>query len=128
MEQSTLLLLYTRTPAEEGLLQAWMEDSGRTGAPSVHAGRDELEPQLATNGNGSDPKILPVRVAWLPPERRGDRRAGLRDLIAMRNPRDPRASSQEKIGRADPSRSRGIVGEPASVSGLRARFADTGGG
>jgi len=119
---STLLLLYAETPAEEGLLQTWMEDSGRAQAAHVRAGRDELERRLGAEP-GDDPEIVPVRVAWLPRERSGDRKARLRDVVALRDPRRPKPSAQARIARADPGRSRVIVGEPAQVSELRRRFA-----
>jgi glycerol-3-phosphate O-acyltransferase len=119
---STLLLLYAETPAEEGLLRAWAEDSGHGEAARVHAGRDELERRLAAEPDG-DPRIVPVRVAWLPRERGGDRKARFRDVVALRDARRPKPSAQARIARADPSRSRVIVGEPARVSELRGRFA-----
>src|SRR5258705_2937850 len=116
-----LLLLYADTPAEEALLQAWMEESGRTQSPHVRAGRDELERRLGTEPD-SDPTIVPVRIAWLPRDRDGDRRARLRDVLALRDPRRPKASAQARIARTDPDRSRVIAGEPARVSELRRRF------
>jgi len=121
-DASTVVLLFAETAAEEDLLRAWMEDSGRSGWARVRAGRDELERHLAAEP-GEDPNVLPVRVAWLPRERRGDRRARLRDVVALRDPRRPKPSAQARIARADPGRSRVIVGEPARVSDLRRRFA-----
>ncbi|TML96983.1 MAG: glycerol-3-phosphate 1-O-acyltransferase [Actinobacteria bacterium] len=118
---STLLLLFAETPAEEDLLHAWMVDTGRAHAAHVRAGRGELERSLAAEPEG-DPNIVPVRVAWLPRERGGDRKARLREVLALRDPRRPKPSAQARIARADPGRSRVIVGEPARVSELRRRF------
>ena len=117
----TLLLLYADTPAEEGLLKAWMDESGRPEAASVRAGRNELERRLGAEP-GTDPNVVPVRVAWLPRERGGSRTARIRDVVAVRDPRRPRASAQARIARTDPDRSRVIIGEPARVSELRRRF------
>src|SRR5579859_5203369 len=36
---------------------------------------------------GDNPSLVPVRVVWLPRERKGGRRAGLGDLLALTNPR-----------------------------------------
>src|SRR5436190_17746388 len=119
---STLVLLFAETPAEEDLLHAWMADSRRARAAHVRAGRGELERSLAAEPD-ADPSIVPVRVAWLPRERGGDRKARLRDVVALRDPRRPKPSAQARIARADPGRSRVIVGEPARVSDLRRRFA-----
>jgi glycerol-3-phosphate O-acyltransferase len=118
---STLLLLFAETPTEERLLEAWVEDTGRAQATRVRAGTDELEMRLGADTD-ADPEVVPVRIAWLPPERRGHRSARLRDVLALRDPRQPTASAQARIARNDPDRSRVIAGEPARVSELRRRF------
>ena len=119
--RSSLLLLFAETPAEESLLRAWMRDRGGDGAVQVRAGHSELAQRLAEDGAG-DPEIVPVRVAWLPRERGGDRRARLREVLALRDPRRPSPSAQDRIARGDPGRFRVIVGQPARVSELRRRF------
>jgi glycerol-3-phosphate O-acyltransferase len=118
---SSLLLLFGETPAEKSLLQAWMEDLDGDGVGHVRAGRGELAPRLAADAEG-DPEIVPVRVAWLPRERGGDRTARMRDVLALRDPRRPSANAQARIARHEPERFRVIVGEPARVSALRRRF------
>jgi glycerol-3-phosphate O-acyltransferase len=117
-----LLLLFAETPAEESLLQAWMRDLDGDGAIYVRAGRGELAQRLAENGQ-RDPEVVPVRVAWLPRERGGDRRARLREVLALRDPRRPSPSAQGKIAQDEPERFRVIVGASAHVSDLRRRFA-----
>ena len=52
-----------------------------------------------------------ARVAWLPRERRGDRRARWSDLLLMTNPRRPRARAQERIVRREPDRYRVVVAD-----------------
>jgi glycerol-3-phosphate O-acyltransferase len=118
---SPLLLLFAETPAEETLLQEWMKDRDGDRAVHVRAGSGELAQRLAASGE-SDPEIVPVRVAWLPRERGGDRTARVRDVLALRDPRRPSRSAQARIARDEPERFRVIAGEPARVSQLRARF------
>ncbi|TMM14144.1 MAG: glycerol-3-phosphate 1-O-acyltransferase [Actinobacteria bacterium] len=117
---SPLLLLYARTDAEENVLRGWIEETGRVDTAAVHAGRDELAEWLAGHGDG-DPDVVPVRVAWLPTERGGARRARLRDVLALRDPRQPTAAAQARITRKEPERYRVIAGEAARVSDLRQR-------
>ncbi len=118
---SSLLLLFGETPAEKSLLQAWMQDLDGDGVGYVRAGRGELAQRLAADGQ-DDPEIVPVRVAWLPRERGGDRTARVRDVLALRDPRRPSPNAQAKIARQEPERFRVIAGEPARVSELRRRF------
>ena len=118
---SSLLLLFGETPAEQSLLQAWMEDLDADGVGHVRAGRGELAQRLAADGQ-DDPEIVPVRVAWLPRERGGDRTARVRDVLTLRDPRRPSPNAQAKIARQEPDRFRVVVGEPARVSELRRRF------
>jgi glycerol-3-phosphate O-acyltransferase len=91
----------------------------------VYAGQGQLADRLSAADG--DPEVVPVRVAWLPRERDGDRRARLRDLLALRNPRRPKPAAQARIERDEPERYRVVVGEPATVSALRGRFEATGG-
>ncbi len=118
---SSLLLLFAETPAEESLLRAWMKDLDGDGAVHARAGRGDLAKRLADDGQ-DDPEIVPVRVAWLPREHGGDRRARLREVLALRDPRRPSPSAQDRIARREPERFRVIVGAPARVSELRRRF------
>jgi len=121
-----VLLLYARTPAEEGAVSTWLRDSGRAGTASVPAGHGALAPWIAEH-DASDPEVVPVRVAWLPRERGGDRMARVRDVMLLRDPRRPSPAAQEQIARSDPERCRVVVGESARVSELRRRYASGGG-
>jgi glycerol-3-phosphate O-acyltransferase len=75
--------------------------------------------QLAELG---DAAIAPVRVAWLPPGRDGDRRWRRRDLIKLRHPSGLSVRERERIMASEPGRCRVLVGEPARLSELRARM------
>jgi glycerol-3-phosphate O-acyltransferase len=123
---STLFLSFAETPAEESMLRGWLGQHARPGAAHVGAGAGELEALLDRGANG-DLEVVPVRVAWLAPARRGERRARLRDVLLLNDPRRPRRSSQERIARQDPDRYRVITGEPARLGELRRRFEAHGG-
>lgn len=113
-----VLLVSAGTPVEAAVIQDWV----RAQAPEVEqlpAGSPALPARLA---RGDDPLIVPVRVAWLPRERGGDRRARWSDLLLLTNPRRPRASAQQRIVRREPDRYRVVVGEPARATELAARF------
>jgi glycerol-3-phosphate O-acyltransferase len=125
-EGDVIVLRFASTDTERSVLEQWLEPARASPARvRVLDGRDpRLQEALAEDG---DPLVAPVRVAWLPRERRGVRRARLRDLLAARNPRRPGAGSQGRILRREPDRCRVVVAEPARVSELRARRARDGG-
>src|SRR5581483_5705767 len=83
-----------------------------------------LEASLATDG---DPLLAPLRVAWFPAERGGQRAASLRDLLAFGDPRDPGRVRQARVLRRHPDRCRVVVAEPARASELRTRWQRAGG-
>lgn len=67
-------------------------------------------------------QVMPLRVAWLPAERGGARRAKLSDVLPGRNPYRPPASRQKGILARQPDRVRVIVGESATVHDLRRQW------
>jgi glycerol-3-phosphate O-acyltransferase len=89
----------------------------RRGGASLSA----LEALLASEG---DTLLAPLRVAWLAPERDGERAARLSDLLRLGDPRDPGALRQRWILRRAPDRCAIVAGEPAPASELRARWRD----
>jgi glycerol-3-phosphate O-acyltransferase len=123
---SRVLLLFAATPTEDSVLRGWIERSDHSGATLVHAGRGELGRALAGDG-AWDPEIVPLRVAWLAPERGGVRRARVREVLTLSDPRSPSAAAHARIAGREPDRCRVVVGEAARASDLRRRFA-TGGG
>ena len=89
--------------------------------------RRSLRALEACLASGDEALLAPLRVAWLP-KRRGDTRSVLpRDLILLRDPRDPGALHQRLILRRDPDRCRIVAGEPAPISELRERWRRAGG-
>ncbi len=122
-EQSALVLAFATTPTETQVLARWL---ARVPAPKarqeVLAEPDgRLEQALAETQD--DPWVVPVRVAWLPREQDGRRAAGVKDLLALSNPRRPGRRAQARIVRREPDRCRVIAAEPARLSDLRERFA-----
>lgn len=67
----------------------------------------------------ADTLLIPARVVWLPPVRRGERKVALADVIALSNPRRPPAFRQAAIRKLGPDRVRVVEGEPATVADLR---------
>lgn len=127
-ESGLLFLLAAATPQEREALERWLTramPSGVNGEVEVVSLADtRLDERL--NG-GDDPQIAPLRVAWLPPERNGNRAARISDALTGRNPRRPGAPAQARILREEPDRCRVVLGEPAHVSDLRRRWRDAGG-
>lgn len=122
-------LVYAQTPAERAFLESWLRQGGPStpgeALPVLRAGDPSLDERLsAVDG---DPQVWPLRVAWLPRERAGHRRAGLSDFLTLTNPRRPGARAQERILRQQPERCQVVVGDPAAVSELRRRYEEEGG-
>ena len=70
-----------------------------------------------------NPLLIPVRVAWLAPERDGMRRVTVRDAFRFGgDPRDPNAIQQRTIHARHKDRVRIVVGEPATRSDLQERW------
>jgi glycerol-3-phosphate O-acyltransferase len=117
--EGEVLLQFSETPVEDALVARWVEQSGRSRAALVHAGSDELADLLREAPD--ERRIVPVRVAWLPPA--GSTSARVRDLLMLRDPRRPGARKQARLAQHDPERYRVLVGTGATVGDLRRRFA-----
>ncbi|WP_124711468.1 glycerol-3-phosphate 1-O-acyltransferase [Gordonia insulae] len=74
------------------------------------------------DGLSADTVLIPARVAWLPPVRKGERRVSVADVLVLSNPRRPLAVTQPVIKRRRPDRLRVVEGEPATVADLRRRY------
>jgi glycerol-3-phosphate O-acyltransferase len=96
--------------------------------PPSRRGRRRLDPRLeARLATGDDPLLAPVRVAWDPGNVDGKREARFSDLLTLGDPRDPGPIRQRWVRRRYPERCRIVVGEPAPISDLRARWRRAGG-
>ena len=134
-----VFLLDASSALEERLLRAWIErrrpatlaahdyDVVRLPPSRRRRKRRSLRALEACLASGGEALLAPLRVAWLPKKRDGLRSVLPRDLILLRDPRDPGALHQRLILRQEPDRCRIVAGEPATVSELRERWRRAGG-
>ena len=132
-DRPIVFLLDVATSLEEGILRKWIANTCPDGVDlqSVEAIRipssrrskgtqlGPLEPVLAT---ADDPLLSPLRVLWLPAERKGERVASLRDILHFGDPRDPGRLRASFIARFSPDRVQVVAAEPAPASDLRERW------
>lgn len=110
-----IVLADVRTAVEREIVVEWAAHS----YPGVRVGAvDELD----VDGLAADTMLIPARVVWLPPVRKGERRVSVADVIALSNPRRPPAFRQQAIRRLGPDRVRVVEGAPATVADLRERY------
>ena len=83
-----------------------------------------LTERLAREDN---PLCVPIRVAWLAPERDGVRKVRLVDVLKPGDPRDPNPIQQRYILERHPDRCRIVVGQPARRSSLEKRWSSPSG-
>lgn len=119
-----MVLADASTPIERRLIARWLADGGLPAgdgaATQIPLKARSLEHRLV--GRSDDPLIVPVKVAWLPPERDGARRARFSDAIALTNPRNPNRLIQQSIVKRSPDRFVVLTGEPARLSEMRTRL------
>lgn len=128
-QDSVVVLADVSTPVEARLIDRWLADGG---LPAEYGARTQI-PMKARSlehglvGRSDDPLIVPVKVAWLPPERDGARRARFSDLIVLTNPRNPNRLIQQHIVKHAPDRFVILTGEPARLSEMHARLVEADG-
>jgi len=133
-----LFLLDASSPLEHEVLSRWIRDGApphEVGSmdslpipPSRRRRREAVDPRLeARLARDDDPLCAPLRVAWLPSEKGGERVVRFRDLLAFSDPRDPGRLRQRLVVARDGSRCRVVAGEPALASELRERWREAGG-
>ncbi|GEE02270.1 putative acyltransferase plsB1 [Gordonia spumicola] len=109
-----IVLADVRTATEHDIVVEW--------AASAYPGVDVR--RLADVDFGAldqQTTLIPARVVWLPPVRKGERRVALADAIVLSNPRRPPAFRQQAIRKLGPDRMRVVEGAPATVAELGAR-------
>ncbi|SHK64810.1 glycerol-3-phosphate acyltransferase [Pseudonocardia thermophila] len=111
---------------ERALVASWLQDRGMTAAQVLPVDGAVIAGPLGQLPD--DTLIVPVRVAWLPRERDGQRRARWSDLLSLTNPWRPAAHAQTRILKREPDRAAVVAGEPATVADLRRTFASRAGG
>jgi glycerol-3-phosphate O-acyltransferase len=138
-ERRPVFLLDASSSLERRLLEAWIErrrpagvEPGDCAAIPILATRRRrkalslarLEAHLAA---GSDPLLVPLRVAWLPKKRGGKRSVRLSDVLTFGDPRDPDPLREHWILWRGRERCRIVAGDPAPASELRERWRAAGG-
>ncbi len=135
-EGPVVFLLDAHSGVERELLEGWIERHAPTEAridafniPTSRRGtRKTIDHRLGQRlGEDDDPLLVPLRVAWLPEERDGQRRVRLNDYIAFGDPRDPNLIRQRWVRTFEPERIRVVQGEPAHKSTLEELWHDPGG-
>ncbi|WP_064438355.1 glycerol-3-phosphate 1-O-acyltransferase [Hoyosella altamirensis] len=122
-----VFLADVRTRVERELVERWLDEGNwekLNGTVSERPSRLLLEASKiagALAGRTDDPLVVPVRVAWFPPEREDGRYARWSDLLTFTNPRNPNVVAQRKIVQRSPERVQVLTGEPARLSELRRR-------
>lgn len=137
--QSSIYLIDASSRLEERLLRKWIDAHGGASAAAREVirlppsrrrrrarGRIEsrLEARLATD---DELLLVPLRVAWHPPSRDGQRAVLLSDLLTLSDPRDPGLLQQHWVVRRHPDRCTVVQGDPATASELRQRWREAGG-
>ncbi len=133
----TLFLAQSSSPVEAKTLEEWTAEQ-RTALvgqvveivavpfPRDRAGDEALGRSLLAHVDSSDdPLLVPIRVAWLPKERDGQRTARLIDVVVVGDPRRPHRLAQEMLSRRSPDRLQVVTGGPALLSDLREAWEQT---
>lgn len=131
-DRSVVVLIDASSNLERGLMEAWIDrnrpDGTAAEAVCIPASRRRrrgcrIDPGLeARMARPDDPVLIPLRIAWLAPQRDGTRSVRLTDLLKLGDPRDPDLLRQYLILARAPDRCRILVGEPAGSSELTARW------
>lgn len=116
------------TDTEDRVLRTWLaRREAETGERTVtYATTGQSLAALALRDD--DPVLTPVRVVWLPDTTNGHRGQRLREVLSARDPLHLPPNAQRRVLRSDPSRCRVIEGDPASLTEMRDRLAERGGG
>jgi glycerol-3-phosphate O-acyltransferase len=131
-----VFLLDASSALEARLLEAWIArhrpaELGPGGCEAIRIPptrrrrrRVSLAKLEAFLASGDDALLAPLRVAWFPKVRGGQRAAVLADLLYVGDPRDPGALRQRAVllRASARDRCRIVAGEPAPVSELRQRW------
>jgi glycerol-3-phosphate O-acyltransferase len=124
-------LLDASSGAELRILRSWVARAGFRGRDFVRipssrrrGGADvrDLDERLAAE---DDPFLIPLRVVWMAPERRGRRSVDWTDIFKPGDPRDPRFFRAWWTLIFRPSRVVRVAGRGAGASELRAAYEDS---
>ncbi len=112
---------------ERPVIDAWAAEQD----PPVEAVLDAVtgtgEGLGAALATYEDALVVPVRVAWLPTVERRAGTSRLSELALLATPKRPATWLSRRLAALSPNRRRVLTGEPALLSELHKRFADTAG-
>ncbi len=122
----TVVLIDVASGFERQLIETWIEGQAQGSADILRLTPsrrrlpgERTDPALAARlRRGDNPTVFAVRVAWLPPERQGNRTARWVDVLKLGDPRDPDPIRQRVIHRKDPTRAQLVVGDAATADEL----------
>jgi glycerol-3-phosphate O-acyltransferase len=127
-DRPVVVLIDASSNLERRLLESWIDrnlpEGIRVDRVCIPASRRRrrgcriapaLELRMADPDN---PVLLPIRIAWLAPQRDGARSVRLTDLLKLGDPRDPDLLRQYLILARAPDRCRILIGEPAGAGEL----------
>ncbi len=123
-DRPVVYLLDATGTHEVRMLQAWIrEETGEEGETiridSSRRGRGGEPERLFERLTGSDdPMLIPLRVVWIAPERRGRRVVGWSDVFKPGDPRDPYPLRSRWIKTFHPKRVVLLSGQAANASEL----------
>ena len=120
----TVVLTQAATPTEARLIRERIAAAGGTEQPPVSLGPAADGLPRAVLDRDPDVRLVPVRVAWLPPERAGK----LADFVPGNDPYHPAERQQRRILARHPERATVLAGEPATLGSLRQRWVEATGG
>ncbi|MFD1811833.1 glycerol-3-phosphate 1-O-acyltransferase [Rhodococcus gannanensis] len=116
------------TETESGVLHTWLGEQLSDAAVPATAVTITDQTLLDLTRRRDDPLLTPVRVVWLPRNPNEPGTIRLREAMSPRDPLHPGRGAQRRLLRNDPTRCRVIEGEPAPLSDLERRLAESGGG
>lgn len=133
-----VFLLDASSKLERKLLLSWIDRNRPSGwdealvetidiPPTRRRRRVSLEPLQNTLASPGQVLLAPLRVAWLPRKRDGEREARFSDVLRLGDPRDPGVVRQHGVLRREADRCRIVAGDPATASELRDRWRNAGG-
>ncbi|MET0252311.1 MAG: glycerol-3-phosphate 1-O-acyltransferase [Novosphingobium sp.] len=133
--QRTYWLAECDGQVEREMLREWLTERGTSPddalfyqQPEDQATSPALVEALAAKAGMSDDTLLaPIRVAWLPRSKDGERALRLRDLVRINDPRQP-SENRKRRRRQNPGRWRIIEAEPARLGELKDRWQSQSGG
>lgn len=112
---NAIVLAHARTDCERQAISEW------AAVNHPQAAVVDLE-RLNLDDVAQDTELIPARVVWLPPVRRGERRVSLADAIVLSNPRRPPAFRQPQIRKRHPDRVHVVEGASGTVADLAQRY------